>query len=89
MLGPGMGGISGIAIDPCYHQRCDTINNIHPFVFEHIGKANGAVLEYLARLQPSDLRARLFPQLKEGEERPLVYTPVDINAAVVEGMEYE
>ena len=88
MLGPGMGGISGIAIDPCYHQRCDTINNIHPFAFEQIGKANGAVLEYLARLQPDELHAKLWPQLRAGEKRPLVYTPVDIKSLPLED-EYE
>ena len=78
MLGPGMGGISGVAIDPCYHQKCDTINNINTFAFEQIGKANGEVLQFLARLEPSLLHAWLWPKLKAGEERPLVYTPVDI-----------
>ena len=89
MLGPGMGGIAGIDIDPCYHQRCDTIDNINMFAFETIGKANGAVLEYLARLTPDELHTKLWPKLAVGEERPLVYTPVDIYAAVIEGMEYE
>jgi len=91
MLGAPLGGIPGIAIDPCYHQRCDSIYNLHPFAFEHIGKATGHVLEQLARLQPDELKGKLFPQLRPGEERPLVYTPVDIEARVAEdaGMEYE
>ena len=76
MLGVGMGGIPNIAIDPCYHQRCDTIDNINTFAFEQIGKANGHVLQQLASMQPSDLKRLMFPQLAEDEPKPL-FEPKD------------
>ena len=70
VLGTGMGGVPNIAIDPCYHQRCDTVANINTFAFEQIGKANGAVLEQLARMTPQALKTLMFPQLAEGEHSP-------------------
>ena len=74
MLGWGMGGVPNVAIDPCYHQRCDTVDNLNHFAFEQIGKANAVVLEQLARMRPAELKRLMFPQLQEGEEKPL-YEP--------------
>ena len=71
MLGQGRGGIANVAIDPCYHRQCDSIQNIQPWVIETITKANAVVLEDLARMQPSELRALMFPQLAPSEERPV------------------
>jgi len=76
MLGQGKGGIANIAIDPCYHQHCDGLPNIQPWVIETITQANAEVLEILARMQPNDLRKLMFPNSTKAEDRPLLkYLP--------------
>ncbi|CAF1487581.1 unnamed protein product [Rotaria sordida] len=64
MLGQGLGGIAGAIHDPCYHQACDSIQNINVFVYEKMVQAAAYVLEYLAR--QDDLKQWLYP-----EGRPL------------------
>jgi Zn-dependent M28 family amino/carboxypeptidase len=59
MLGRGMGGIAGIVHDPCYHQPCDSIQNINVFGYEKMVQASAYVLEYLAR--QDDLKTWLYP----------------------------
>ncbi len=59
ILGHGSGGISGIIHDPCYHQACDSIQNINVFVYEKMVQAAAYVLEFLG--QQEDLKAWLYP----------------------------
>ncbi|CAF3341739.1 unnamed protein product [Rotaria socialis] len=50
VLGHGYDGIAGIHFDSCYHQACDTIENINPFGYETMVKSAAHVLETLARI---------------------------------------
>ena len=59
ILGQGMGGISGVWHDPCYHKACDTIQNINVFAFEKMVQAAAYALEFLA--QQDDLKSWLYP----------------------------
>jgi Zn-dependent M28 family amino/carboxypeptidase len=38
------GGVAGQALDPCYHQACDTINNLNPKAFGEMKDAAADVL---------------------------------------------
>ena len=62
MLGQGLGGIPGITYDPCYHQACDTIQNINLFGYEKMIQAAAYALEYLGREE--DLKAWLYPSIQ-------------------------
>jgi len=42
------GGLANAAFDPCYHQYCDTVANIHQGVLTENAKACGTVLEFFA-----------------------------------------
>ncbi|CAF1616541.1 unnamed protein product [Adineta ricciae] len=59
LLGQGAGGIAGAIQDPCYHQACDSIQNINPFAYEKMVQAAAYALEYLAR--QGDLQTYLYP----------------------------
>ncbi len=59
ILGQGMGGIAGVIHDPCYHQACDSIKNIHKFVLENMVQTAAYMLEYLAR--QDDLKTWVYP----------------------------
>ncbi|CAF0978208.1 unnamed protein product [Adineta ricciae] len=59
LLGQGAGGIAGAIQDPCYHQPCDSIQNINPFAYEKMVQAAAYALEYLAR--QGDLQTYLYP----------------------------
>ncbi|CAF1503012.1 unnamed protein product [Adineta steineri] len=59
MLGQGMGGIAGAIQDPCYHQACDSIQNINVFAYEKMVQAAAFMLENLARRD--DLSGFLYP----------------------------
>ncbi|CAF2045669.1 unnamed protein product [Rotaria magnacalcarata] len=59
MLGQGLGGISGITHDPCYHRACDSIQNINLFGYEKMVQAAAYALEFLGR--QDDLKAWLYP----------------------------
>jgi len=61
ILGPGMGGIAGITTDPCYHQACDSIQNINVFAYEKMVQAAAYTLEYLG--QQNDLKSLLYPNI--------------------------
>ncbi|CAF1555299.1 unnamed protein product, partial [Rotaria sordida] len=39
MLGQGLGGIADTIHDPCYHQACDSIQNINVFAYEKMVQA--------------------------------------------------
>ncbi|CAM4963474.1 unnamed protein product [Rotaria socialis] len=50
VLGHGYDGIAGVHFDSCYHQACDTIENINPFGYETMVKSAAHVLETLVRI---------------------------------------
>ena len=61
MLGPGMGGIASAAYDPCYHQACDDVDNIHQGAHINMTRAAAYVVQTLA--QTTNLRSFLqYPQ---------------------------
>jgi aminopeptidase Y len=62
ILGQGMGGIPDITHDPCYHQACDSIQNINLFVYEKMIQAAAYALEYLSR--QDDLQTWLYPSVE-------------------------
>jgi Zn-dependent M28 family amino/carboxypeptidase len=70
LVGQGLGGIPGLPLDPCYHQACDSIENINVFAFEKMVQAAAYVLEYLAR--QDDLKAWLYPEaeIQKSSARP-------------------
>ena len=41
------GGTEGIALDPCYHQACDTINNLN---LQALGEMKNAAADVLYQL---------------------------------------
>ena len=45
------GGTAGAAYDPCYHQACDTINNLNETGFDQMSDAAATALTQLALLQ--------------------------------------
>jgi Zn-dependent M28 family amino/carboxypeptidase len=59
MLGQGLGGIAGAIHDPCYHQACDSIQNINEFAYEKMVQAAAYILEFLAR--QNNLEDFLYP----------------------------
>ncbi|CAF3442452.1 unnamed protein product [Rotaria socialis] len=62
ILGQGLGGISGIIQDPCYHKACDSIQNINLFGYEKMVQAAAYALEYLGRQH--DLKTWLYPSIE-------------------------
>jgi hypothetical protein len=59
ILGQGLGGLANAAYDPCYHEACDSIQNINVFAMEKMVQVAAYVLEYLAR--QDDLEEWLYP----------------------------
>ena len=59
LLGSGQGGIADIIYDPCYHEACDSIQNINVFAYEKMLKAAAYMLEYLGKKE--NLSAWLYP----------------------------
>ena len=45
VLGQGMGGIPNIIQDPCYHEACDSIENINVFAYEKMIQAAAYALD--------------------------------------------
>jgi Zn-dependent M28 family amino/carboxypeptidase len=43
------GGTAGVAYDPCYHQACDTINNVSTKALSEMGDATAHAVMTLAR----------------------------------------
>ena len=75
MLGQGKGGIAGVIYDPCYHQSCDSLDNINPLVYEKLTQGAAYVLEYLGR--HSDLQSYLYPPAAIRQlERSSPYKPI-------------
>ena len=62
ILGQGLGGVSGILQDPCYHKACDSIQNINVFGYEKMVQAAAYALEFLGRQE--DLKGWLYPSTK-------------------------
>ena len=58
-LGPGQGGLAGAILDPCYHQACDTVDNINQYGYEKMVQAAAYILEYLGRME--NLEEWLYP----------------------------
>ncbi|CAF1614836.1 unnamed protein product [Rotaria magnacalcarata] len=59
MLGSTLGGMANTDLDPCYHRKCDTLENLNTFAYLHMTKAAAYVLDFLAQLQ--DLNHWLYP----------------------------
>ena len=59
MLGPMLGGMANALLDPCYHKKCDTLENLNTFAYLHMVKAAASAVDYLAQLQ--DLNQWLYP----------------------------
>ncbi|CAF2845961.1 unnamed protein product [Rotaria sp. Silwood2] len=57
-LGQGQGGLANIFHDPCYHQMCDSIQNINVLGYKKMVQAAAYAIESLAR--KSDLKAWLY-----------------------------
>lgn len=69
----GWGGTAGIAYDPCYHQACDTYNNINLFAFDvNVDAVAFATLQYA--MSTADVNAEKgkgnFPPLPGGSPTP-------------------
>ena len=59
-----VGGDDGVAYDPCYHLRCDTLDNTNPQLFTELAKAGADVIEQLAQREepfPAGGRRRAVP----------------------------
>lgn len=59
MLGPMLGGIANTDHDPCYHSKCDTLENLNTFAYLRMVKAAAYSIDFLAQLQ--DLNQWLYP----------------------------
>lgn len=59
LVGTENAGFAGAKLDPCYHQACDTLANIHLFGYEKLVQAAAYGLEYLG--QHDRLRDWLYP----------------------------
>lgn len=58
-VGEQNAGFAGAILDPCYHQSCDTLSNIHRFGYERLVQAAAYGLEYLG--QHPNLKEWLYP----------------------------
>ncbi len=58
-LGENNAGFAGAILDPCYHQPCDTLMNIHLYGYEKLVQAAAYGLEYLG--QHDNLLGWLYP----------------------------
>ncbi|CAF0838016.1 unnamed protein product [Rotaria sordida] len=58
-VGENNAGFAGAILDPCYHQPCDTLANIHQFGYEKLIQAAAYGLEYLG--QQPNLLEWLYP----------------------------
>ncbi len=63
-----VGGTAGEALDPCYHQACDTEENIDPVLFLEMAEAAAAATAGAADLRPfvQSRQARSIPVRAEG-----------------------
>ncbi|CAF3640190.1 unnamed protein product [Rotaria socialis] len=58
LLGPDHCTVANVEHDPCYHEDCDTVENINVFAYDKMIKAAASTIENLAR-QP-DLKSWLY-----------------------------
>jgi len=59
ILGSTFGGMANTDLDPCYHRKCDTLENLNTFAYLHMVKAAAYSIDFLAQLQ--DLNQWLYP----------------------------
>lgn len=59
MLGPMLGGMANADLDPCYHSKCDTLENLNTFAYLHMVQAAAHSVDFLASLE--DLNKWLYP----------------------------
>ncbi|CAF0786797.1 unnamed protein product [Adineta steineri] len=59
LLGSTLAGMVNTPLDPCYHSKCDTLENLNTFAYLHMVKAAAYSIDYLAQLQ--DLNQWLYP----------------------------
>ncbi|UJR32603.1 hypothetical protein I4U23_020063 [Adineta vaga] len=59
LVGENNAGFAGAILDPCYHQPCDTLANIHLYGYEKLIQGAAYGLEYLG--QQGDLKKWLYP----------------------------
>ena len=59
MLDSTLGGMANTFRDPCYHRKCDTLENLNAFAYLHMVRAAAYAIEFLAQLQ--DLNQWLYP----------------------------
>lgn len=59
MLGQGLGGLSGIRLDACYHKLCDNNRNINKLALETMLNATAFAIDSLSN--ESDLETWLYP----------------------------
>ncbi|CAF3463202.1 unnamed protein product [Rotaria sp. Silwood1] len=67
LVGENNAGFAGAILDPCYHQACDTLANIHQFGYEKLIQAAAYGLEYLG--QHPNLSEWLYPNATRCELR--------------------
>ena len=72
-LGQGQGGFAGAIHDPCYHQACDTVDNIDQYAYEKMTQAAAYMLESLGR--EADLATLLYPEGRPQFRLPDDYFP--------------
>ena len=63
------GGVAGIAYDPCYHQKCDSLANVHPLAIHEFSQnaANAVQFFSVQRSIREYLQRPLSPELKNLE----------------------
>jgi len=86
------GGVANAAYDPCYHQACDTVDNISEFILEDMTKAAASVLETLAYekdlvsfLNPPSSPLKAKPRTKPVARR---FQPLDVDSVYKNGQRY-
>jgi aminopeptidase Y len=72
-LGKGQGGFAGAILDPCYHQACDTVDNINQFAYQKMVQVAAYILEYLG--QTDNLETWLYPSGRSQARLPDDYFP--------------
>jgi Zn-dependent M28 family amino/carboxypeptidase len=72
-LGQGQGGLAGAISDPCYHQSCDTNDNINQFAYVRMVQAAAYILEHIGRMD--NLAAWLYPNGRSQARLPDNYFP--------------
>lgn len=67
ILGEGLGGISGIRLDACYHRLCDNNQNINKFAIETMTRATAFAIDSL--INQEYLQTWLYPTKNFNNEK--------------------